>query len=96
LPCDKNFGQIEKQRRRQERVFLPKTYQNIVSNTSKKFMVINVTQEILLNFSSYMSPMFKTQKQLQLKSYRIMIYAEVGLRVSISPNASDGQLFVQY
>jgi len=56
--------------------------------------VINVTQDILLNFSVYMSPMFKTQKQLQLMSYRIMIYAKDGLKVSISPNASDGQLFV--
>lgn len=94
LPCDRSFGQIEKQRRRQERVFLPQTYQNIVKCTSRKFIVINVTQELILNFSDHMSSMFKTQKQLQLMIYRIMIYSHDGLRVSISPNASDGQLIL--
>lgn len=92
LPYDRSFGQIEKQRRKQERVFLPITYQNIVKCTSKKFIVINVTQDFISNFSSHMSTMFKIKNQLQIMSYRIMVYSKDGLRVSISPNASDGQL----
>ncbi|KAL5241699.1 hypothetical protein ACI65C_013355 [Semiaphis heraclei] len=83
LPCDRNFGQIEKQRRRQERVFLPVTYQNIVTKTSKKFKVINITQNLILNFADHFKPKFKTQKQLQLLTYRNMSYSEDGLRVSI-------------
>lgn len=92
LPCDRNYGQIKKQRRKQERVFLLKTYENIVKCTSKIFIVIHVTQDLIQNFSDHMSPMLKTQKQFQLMSYRVIIYLLDGLRVSISTNASDSEL----
>jgi len=64
-------------------MFLSVTYQNIVTKTSKKFKVINITQNLILNFADHFKPKFKTQKQLQLLTYRNMSYSEDGLRVSI-------------
>lgn len=88
LPCDRNFGLIEKQKRRQERVFLPVTYQNIVSKTCKKFFVINVTQDIILNYSDHFKQKFKAQTKLTLMLYRCMIYSLEGLLVSTAANTN--------
>lgn len=59
LPNDRCFGRIEKKRKRLEQVYLPETYHELVHNTSKKFEVIKVTQDIIFNFSDSLSSMFK-------------------------------------
>ncbi|KAL4134763.1 hypothetical protein QTP88_006478 [Uroleucon formosanum] len=46
LPCDRSFGRIEKIRRKIERVYIPETYQEMVTKTFKKFQVVKVTQDI--------------------------------------------------
>lgn len=88
LPCGRNFGLIEKQKKRQEIVFLPITYQNIVSKTWRKLFVINVTQDIILNYSDHIKPKFEAQNMLTLMLYRCMIYSLEGLLVSTAANTN--------
>lgn len=53
LPCDRAFGSIEKNRRKLERVFLPEEYKSLITTTCKKFTVIPVYQDMILNFADH-------------------------------------------
>lgn len=70
LPCVRNFGFIEKQKMRQERICLTVTYQNIVSEICKQF---SVTQDMILNYSDHLKQLFKAQNILTLVFYRCMV-----------------------
>lgn len=80
LPCDRCFRLIEQRKRKIERVFLPQTYQTIVKETNpNKFYVINVTQNMILNFSEYFNHFLKSTLQTQKKDkFSIMSYYFTG------------------
>lgn len=59
LPCDRTFGNIEQERRKRERMYVPKDYQDLVRNTSKNFLVIDVKQTMFLDFSTHFNVLFK-------------------------------------
>lgn len=67
LPCDRTFGVIEKERRKRERVFVPKDYEDMVRKTSKKFVVIEAKQSMFLDFSSHFKEKFQKIQTLYAK-----------------------------
>jgi len=100
LPCDRSFGQIEKIRRKIERVYIPETYQEMVTKTSKKFQVVKVTQDMLFNFLESMKSMFKKtvigvdKSKFSVMAYRYMEYNSEGLFCSISGNSTGKEKFL--
>lgn len=90
------FWNFEKQKKRQESVFLPVTYQNIFSKTCKKFIVTNVTQNIILNYFDYFKHKFKAQNKLSLTLYRYMVYTIEGLLVSTATNTNLSGKYISF
>lgn len=71
LPCDRSFGIIEKERRKRERVFLPKDYEDMVKKTSKKFVVVQAKQSMFLDFTTHFKGKFKTLQTLYAKPQNV-------------------------
>lgn len=82
LPCDRAFGLIEKKRRTLERVFLPEEYKSLIKSTCKKFSVVPVHQDMILNYSDHTKNLFKknvTNRNIvkfSILSYRYMEYTD--------------------
>lgn len=75
LPCDRSFGIVEKQKKKHERLYLPSDWEKLVKGTSKKFHVINVTQDLFLNFPFHFKKLFNTNVKSSDKSkYSISKY----------------------
>ncbi|CAG9763718.1 unnamed protein product [Ceutorhynchus assimilis] len=82
LPCDRNFGQIEKKKRKKELLYLPDEWYDLVQSCGKKFVVERVEQDIIFDFKSYLEPYFKKtsvikKKPFTISKYRIFIYDSV-------------------
>lgn len=76
LPCDRDFGIIEKKRRNKEVLYLPEEWYNFVSSCSRKFQVVRVqvVQDIIYDFKTYLTPHFKTNIVTKKKKYEISKY----------------------
>ena len=80
LPCDRSFALIEKAKRRKERVHLPDEWKTLVRKTSNKFRVIDVTQDMIMDFSSHFKPYFKAtftskeKNKFAISKYRLCQY----------------------
>lgn len=80
LPCDRSFGLIEKEKRKKEVVYIPKGWRDLVKNTSRKFTVIEVTQDIFLNFSEHFKSFLKKsttnskKEKFTISKYRVFKY----------------------
>lgn len=100
LPCDRAFGIIEKKRRKLERVYLPETYKKLVQDTCKNFNVIDVKQDMILNYSGFMKPLFKKTIKNRAKvcfailSYRFIEYTQQGLYSSVSVHSTAKDHFI--
>ncbi|XP_025192024.1 LOW QUALITY PROTEIN: uncharacterized protein LOC112592227 [Melanaphis sacchari] len=99
LPCDRCFGLIEKVKRKHERIYLPESYKEIVKKTSKKFNVIDVSRDMILNFSDYTKPLYKKivksveDQKFSIMAYRCMEYKKEGLFCSIYGNSIGFEKF---
>lgn len=93
LPCDRCFGSIEKVKRKVERIYLPDTYKEIVKKTSKKIHVVDVSREMVFNFSDYTQPLFKktlksvNNQKFTIMAYRRMEYKMEGLFCTVYQNS---------
>ncbi|KAL4142128.1 hypothetical protein QTP88_004645 [Uroleucon formosanum] len=100
LPCDRAFGLIEKRRRKLEHVFLPDTYRELVKSTCKTFSVIDVKQDMILNFAEHFKQLFKkivTNRNIEkfsILSYRFMEYTKQGLNASVSVHSTAKENFI--
>lgn len=100
LPCDRAFGIIEKRRRKLERVYLPETYKKLVQDTCKHFNVVDVKQDMILNYSGYTKPLFKKTIKNSAKiyfsilSYRVIEYTQHGLYASVSAHSTVKDHFI--
>ncbi|KAE9534103.1 hypothetical protein AGLY_008839 [Aphis glycines] len=100
LPCDRAFGLIEKKRRKLERVFLPEEYKNLITTTCKKFSVVPVHQDMILNYADHTKNFFKknvtnrNKVKFSILSYRYMEYTDEGLYASISVNSTAKENFI--
>jgi hypothetical protein len=59
MPCDWEFAQTEKIKRRKEYVFVPEEWCDTVSSVSKKFSVVRADQDMILDFERHLQPFFK-------------------------------------
>lgn len=100
LPCDRAFGLIEKRRRKLEHAFLPETYRELVKSTCKTFSVIDVKQDMILNFAEHFKQLFKknvtnrTKAKFCILSYRFMEYTKQGLNASVSVHSTAKENFI--
>ncbi|CAH1102846.1 unnamed protein product [Psylliodes chrysocephalus] len=106
LPCDRCFGLIEKEKRKKEIVYLPYDWINLVKKTSKKFRVIEVKQDMILNFTgTHKTPTVlkkqktdsietETLKEIRVKptSRKNKLTAYITSGVSTSPENENGQI----
>lgn len=79
FPCDRSFGLIEKEKRKRERVYVPEEWKQIVKTTSKKFRVIDVTQDIVMDFTEHFKPILKTftaknKSKFSISTFRLFQY----------------------
>lgn len=80
LPCDRCFGLIEKEKRKKEIIYLPSEWKKLVKKTSKKFSVIEVTQDMILDFTNTFKPIFKKtvsnleKQRFSVSKYRLFKY----------------------
>lgn len=94
LPCDRSFGLIEKEKRKRERIVLPEEWVALVKNTCRKFEIVPVTQETILNFSDHFNKLFKKsvinnrKQKFSISSYRVIEYSEKGVECSSSASVS--------
>lgn len=99
LPCDRCFGQIEIQKRKKEYVFIPEEWLSMVSNTSKKFEVVNVTQPIVKDYKTALEAYFKKNIKnnvgpFKISKYKRFAYAGKDITVSETQNSFITQTFV--
>lgn len=82
LPCDRSFGLIEKNKRKKERIYLPSEWIKLVEQTSKKFKVVPLEQDMILNFSDHFKQLFKSapkgpkREKFAISTYRLMRYTK--------------------
>lgn len=86
LPCDRSFGAIEQEKRKYDKIYLPKDYVKIIEKTSKNFKVINVTQDMFLDFKAHLQQFFvknpsKKNKKFTISKYRIMRYEKLDTEI---------------
>lgn len=100
LPCDRAFGLIEKNKRKLEHAFLPDTYKELVKNICKNFSVINVNQDMILDFAKYSKQFFKkivtdrNKVKFSILSYKFMEYTTQGLYASILIQSTAKENFI--
>jgi hypothetical protein len=71
MPCDWEFAQTEKVKRRGECGFVPEEWYDIVSFVSKKFSVVRVDQDMILDFKQHLQPFFKKMIKNKMASSTI-------------------------
>ncbi|CAH1099083.1 unnamed protein product [Psylliodes chrysocephalus] len=82
LPGDRSFGLIEKNKRKKERIYLPSEWIKLVEESSKKFKVVPVEQDMILNFSDHLKQLFKSvpkgpkKEKFAISTYRLMKYTK--------------------
>lgn len=100
LPCDRSFGLIEKEKRKRERIYLPEEWVQLVKNTCRKFIVVPVSQDMILDFSGHFKGAFKTtvsnkrKQKFGISSYRVMAYTAKGVECSSVASALLKDLFI--
>lgn len=100
LPCDRAFGIIEKRRRKLERIYLPSTYKKLVKDTCANFNVIDVEQNMILNYAQHTKPLFKkivnnrAKVNFSILTYRFIEYTQNGLYASISVHSTAKDHFI--
>lgn len=80
LPCDRSFGLIENEKRKKERVHVPEEWKDLVRKTAKRFRVVEVNQQMVIDFTNHFKAIFKTtfsstdKSKFLISTYRIFKY----------------------
>ena len=83
LPNDRDLGRTEVAKRKNERVYTPSQWMDIIRSARKRgpFNVIPVSQDLILNFSDHFTPFFKkvlnssTKAPLSIQKARMLNYS---------------------
>jgi len=67
------------EKRKHDKIYLPRDYINIIRGSSKNFEVIPVTQDFFLNFKDHLHRFFlknpsKKNNKFTISKYRILLY----------------------
>lgn len=79
------LGLIEKEKRKKEVVYIPKGWIDLVKNTSRKFTVVEVTQDIIFNFSEHFKTFLKKlvtnsrKEKFTISKYRVFKYEKTNV-----------------
>lgn len=101
LPCDRCFGVIEKFNRKEDHVFTTTEYGECIKQASKNFKVVNVDQNMILNFSQHYEGHFKkviinTEKiRFKISQYRIFEYSKDHIE-TVAVSSSTGMPLFEY
>ena len=70
LPNDRDFGCTEMKKRKAERVYIPEQWHELIESARRinTFAVTSVTQDVILNFSTYFVKYFKKSVKANKKS----------------------------
>lgn len=95
LPCDRSFGLIELQKKKHDKIYLPRDYINIIKGSSKNFLVKQVTQDMLLNFKDHLKSFFvlnpsKKNNKFTISKYRIIHYEKQDATTTIECSETVG------
>jgi hypothetical protein len=74
MPCDWAYAQIEKIKWREEYVFVPEEWYYIASSVLKKFSVVRVDQDVILDFKQHLQSFFKKMIKNKTTSFTISRY----------------------
>lgn len=101
LPCDRCFGQIEIQKRKKEYLFIPEEWLSMVSNTSKKFEVVRVTQDMVKDYKTALETYFKkviknNVETFKISKYKRFVYVGKDITVSENQNSFVTQTYVAF
>jgi hypothetical protein len=77
MPCNWAFATIVKIKWRREYVFIPEEWYDIVSSVSKKFSVVRVDQDMILDFKQHLQPFFKKMIKNKTASFTISRYRNI-------------------
>lgn len=81
-------------------MFLLEEYKNLITTTCKKFSVVPVHQDMILNYADHTKNFFKknvtnrNKVKFSILSYRYMEYTDEGLYASISVNSTAKENFI--
>jgi hypothetical protein len=59
MPCDHNFGIIEKEKRKLQYLFLPDEWADVIQRSSRNFRVYRMKQNDCLDFSVFLERLQK-------------------------------------
>lgn len=87
LPCDRNFAQIEKQKRHITYLYLPEEWYTLTQKVSKNFEIIRVTQDMIKDYRTYLKQFFKktlrnTYGLFTITKYKSFKYISSNIMVS--------------
>nr|CAH7737617.1 unnamed protein product [Callosobruchus chinensis] len=96
LPCDRSFGRIEVEKRKYDKIYLPRDYINIIKKSSKNFEVIEVTQDIFVDCKSHLERFYvknpsKKNHKFTLSKYRTLLYQKNDLGTLLKCSESVGE-----
>ena len=81
LPCDRDFGNIEKKKRLITRLHSPEEWHSLVKKSSKLFTVVPVKQSMFKSYGAHFKPLFKgnmkTRKNepFKISQYKVFQYS---------------------
>lgn len=101
LPCDRCFGVIEKFNRKKDYIFTTSEYSECIKQASKNFKVVNVDQNMILNFTQHYECHFKKvitnaeKIRFKISQYRIFQYSKDHIE-TIAVSATTGTPIFDY
>lgn len=70
MPCDRAFGLVEKNLRKNDRIYIPTDYWRIITCTSKKFQVVPVFQNEIFKWVDHLKQFFPAAPKIYNTSGR--------------------------
>lgn len=96
MPCDRSFGRIEAEKRKYDRIYLPRDYINIIRKAGKNFEIKEVTQDMFLDFKRHLEQFYvknpsKKKHKFTLSKYRVLLYEKSELGTLLKCSVSVGE-----
>ena len=107
LPCDRDFAKTESKKRRIERLYTPDHWMQVIrtARKAKPFTVVQVSQDMVLDFPTHFSQFFKKTvvsggERMRIRDARMFEYSsdhpnEVWVKYSLSGNDEWGKFVIE-